>query len=269
MKLSLRKAVIGLALTGGVAALIPGVAAASTTHGPKPTVVLVHGAWADGSSWNGVTKRLQDDGYTVAVPPNTLRGVTADSTYLADYLATVKGPIVLVGHSYGGFLISNAALGNTNVKALVYVDAYVPAAGDTLTSLTALNPGGQVTEANLNFVQPLDKTASYTDTYIKPELFPAIFANDQPVKKAAVLASAQRPLNAAALQQPSGTPAWTTIPVWDVVGTVDNVIPAATQRFMAKRANAHTTEIKAAHLSMVSQPEKVENVIVEAARKTS
>ncbi|MBM0225495.1 MULTISPECIES: alpha/beta fold hydrolase [Micromonospora] len=268
MKLSLRNAALGLALAGGVAALVPGVAAASTASGPKPTVVLVHGAWADGSTWSGVTERLQHDGYTVDVVANPLRGVASDSKYLGDFLATIDGPVVLVAHSYGGFLISNAARDNTNVKALVYVDAYVPAEGDSLLSLTELNPGSQVGPA-IRTVSPKDGSGSYTDTYIQPDLFPGIFANDEPKKKGAMLAAGQRPLNASTLGEPSGTPAWTSIPTWDVIGTVDNVIPPATQRYMAKRANAHTTEIKAAHLSMVSQPEKVERVIVEAARKTS
>ncbi|MBB2943440.1 pimeloyl-ACP methyl ester carboxylesterase [Actinoplanes lutulentus] len=266
---AIRLAAAGVAVAG-VAALLPTVtASASAAGGPKPTVVLVHGAWADGSSWNGVTERLQDDGYTVDVPPNPLRGVSSDSAYLADYLAKVTGPIVLVGHSYGGFLISNAALGNTNVKALVYVDAYLPAKGDSLGSLSAYAPGSQVGEAAFNIVGPRDGTGAYTDTYIKPELFPGIFANDQPKKKAALLAAGQRPLNVAALGEPSGEPAWKTIPSWDIVGTLDNVIPPATQRFMAERAGSHVTTIKAAHLSMVSQPAKVERVIVDAARKTS
>jgi pimeloyl-ACP methyl ester carboxylesterase len=254
-------AAAGLVLAGLATATPAMSAAASTSHGPKPTVVLVHGAWADGSSWSGVTELLQKDGYTVDVVPNPLRGVATDSAYLADYLATVDGPVVLAAHSYGGFLISNAAVGNANVKALVYVDAYVPAKGDSLESLSEYAPGSQVGPAAFNFVGP--------DTYIKPELFPGIFANDEPKKAAAVRASSQRPLALSAITEPSGDPAWTSIPVWDVVGTLDNVIPPATQRFMAERAKAHITTIKAAHLSMVSQPEKVERVILDAARTTA
>ena len=148
------------ALTGlAIAALaaIPSTVAAASISSPsdsavKPTIVLEHGAWADGSSWSGVVTRLQKDGYTVDVPPNPLRGPASDSAYLASYLATVPGPVVLVGHSYGGFVTTNAATGDKNVKALVYVDAYIPAQGDTINSLTAQFPGSQITPAALNFV---------------------------------------------------------------------------------------------------------------------
>ena len=141
-----RFALIGLAVAG-LAAIPSAVAAASTSNhaesAVKPTIVLEHGAWADGSSWSGVVTRLQKDGYTVDVPPNPLRGPAGDSAYLASYLATVPGPVVLVGHSYGGFVTTNAAAGDKNVKALVYVDAYIPAQGDTINSLTAQFPGSQ------------------------------------------------------------------------------------------------------------------------------
>ncbi len=264
---SLRKTGVALALVA-LAALVPGAAAsASSPAEAKPTVVLVHGAWADGSSWSKVTAKLQHDGYTVDVVPNPLRGVASDSAYVAAYLATVTGPIVLVGHSYGGFVISNAALGNPNVKALVYIDAYVPAKGDTLLSLTGHDPGSQISSAVINFV-PLTGNPN-PDTYIKPDVFPGAFANELPAKDAAVLASTQRPLAAGALGEPSGDPAWATIPSWDLVGTLDHVIPPATQAFMAARAKAHVTTIKAEHLSMISHPNAVEDLIVCAARATA
>jgi pimeloyl-ACP methyl ester carboxylesterase len=145
-----RFALIGLAVAGLVAIPSAVAAASTSSHSQsavKPTIVLEHGAWADGSSWSGVVTRLQKDGYTVDVPPNPLRGPDSDSAYLASYLATVPGPIVLVGHSYGGFVITNAATGDKNVKALVYVDAYIPAQGDTINSLTAQFPGSQITPA--------------------------------------------------------------------------------------------------------------------------
>ncbi|MFC0554165.1 alpha/beta fold hydrolase [Planotetraspora thailandica] len=232
----------------------------------KPTVVLVHGAWADGSSWNGVVSRLQHDGYTVDVPPNPLRGVAGDSAYLASYLKTVAGPIVLVGHSYGGFVITNAAAGNTNVKALVYVNAYIPAAGDTLNGLTAQFPGSQVGPDALNFVPSAD---GVVDAYIKPAMFRSILANDLSAGRAAVLAADQRPLAASALTEPSGTPAWAGIPSWDLIGTADHALPAAAQEFMAKRARATVTKINASHLSMISHPNIVDDVIEDAARHTS
>ena len=264
-----RFALIGLALAGLVA--IPSaVAAASTSNhsdaAVKPTIVLEHGAWADGSSWSGVVTRLQKDGYTVDVPPNPLRGLDSDSAYLASYLATVPGPIVLVGHSYGGFVTTNAATGDKNVKALVYVDAYIPAQGDTLNSLTSQFPGSQIAPAALNFVP---SPGGVTDVYVKPSLFRSILANDLPARQAAELAATQRPIAATALTDVSGPPAWASIPSWAVIGTADHAIPPAAQEFMARRAHASVTEINASHLSLISHPGEVTNVIEEAARHTS
>jgi pimeloyl-ACP methyl ester carboxylesterase len=271
-----RFALTGIALAALVA--IPGtVAAASTGSHPdatgshpdsaaKPTIVLEHGAWADGSSWDGVVTRLQQDGYTVDVPPNPLRGPDSDSAYLASYLATVPGPVVLVGHSYGGFVITNAATGDKDVKALVYVDAYIPAQGDTLNSLTAQFPGSQITQAALNFVP---SPGGVTDVYIKPALFRGILANDLPASQAAELAATQRPIAVTALTEVSGPPAWATIPSWDVIGTADHAIPPAAQEFMAARAHATVTKINASHLSLISHPGAVANVIEDAARHTS
>ena len=190
----------------------------------------------------------------------------SDSAYLASYLATVTGPVVLVGHSYGGFVTTNAATGDKNVKALVYVDAYIPAQGDTLNSLTAQFPGSQITPAALNFVS---SPGGVTDVYIKPSLFRSILANDLPASQAAELAATQRPIAASALTEVSGPPAWTSIPSWDVIGTADHAIPPAAQEFMAARAHATVTKINASHLSLISHPGTVANVIEEAARATS
>ena len=271
-----RFALSGLALAA-LAAIPSTVAAASTgSHSAaaggnspsavKPTIVLEHGAWADGSSWDGVVTLLQKDGYTVDVPPNPLRGPDSDSAYLASYLATVTGPVVLVGHSYGGFVTTNAATGDKNVKALVYVDAYLPAQGDTINSLTAQFPGSQITPAALNFVP---SPGGVTDVYIKPSLFRGILANDLPASQAAELAATQRPIAATALTEASGPPAWASIPSWDVIGTADDAIPPAAQEFMAARAHASVTKINASHLSLISHPGTVANVIEEAARHTS
>jgi pimeloyl-ACP methyl ester carboxylesterase len=232
----------------------------------NPLIVLEHGAWADGSSWSGVVTRLQRDGYTVDVPPNPLRGPASDSAYLASYLATVPGPVVLVGHSYGGFVTTNAATGDENVRALVYVDAYIPAQGDTLNSLTAQFPGSQITQAALNFVP---SPGGVTDVYIKPALFRGILAGDLPASQAAELAATQRPIAASALAEASGPPAWAAIPSWDVIGTADHAIPPAAQEFMAARAHATVTKVDASHLSMISHPDTVANVIEAAARHTS
>jgi pimeloyl-ACP methyl ester carboxylesterase len=267
-----RFALTGLALTALAAlAVIPStVAAASTGSHPdpaaKPTIVLEHGAWADGSSWSGVVTRLQQAGYTVDVPPNPLRGPDSDAAYLASYLATVPGPVVLVGHSYGGFVTTNAATGDKNVKALVYVDAYIPAQGDTINSLTAQFPGSQITPAALNFVP---SPGGVTDVYIKPALFRSILANDLPARQAAELAATQRPIAATALAEPSGPPAWASIPSWAVIGTADHAIPPAAQEFMAARAHATVTKINASHLSLISRPGAVARVIEAAARHAS
>ncbi len=244
-------------------------AGAAKTAGPKPTVVLVHGAWADGSGWNGVVQRLQREGYTVDVPPNPLRGVASDSAYLAAFLKTVTGPIVLVGHSYGGAVITNAATGDPDVKALVYINAFVPDQGESVLQLASAQPGsdlgGDPTKV-FNLVQYPGAPAGDFDLYVKPSLFPDAFANDLPDKLGAVLAAGQRPLTLSAAAEPSGAPAWKTIPSWYLVGTADHVIPPAEQRFMATRAHAHTVEVKASHLSMVSRPGDVTKLILEAAQ---
>jgi pimeloyl-ACP methyl ester carboxylesterase len=263
-----------------VAALVAVTAQAASAHassshvfrwggGPKPTIVLEHGAWADASSWDKVILQLQADGFTVYAPPNPLRGVSYDSTYLADFLSTIPGPIVLVGHSYGGFVTTNAATGNPNVKALVYVDAFIPAQGDTLLGLTSAQPGSCLGGNAFNFVPYPGGPAGDVDTYIKPSLVPSCFASGLPPSQAAVIAATQRPLAASTLQEPSGPPAWKTIPSWDVIGTADKVLPPAEQLFMAKRAGAHITKVNAGHLSMIADPEAVVRVIEQAAQATS
>ena len=265
------KKVIPLAILALIIVPAYVVAARSDSpSGPKPSIVLVHGAWADGSSWSGVVARLQDKGYTVYVPPNPLRGLASDSAYLASFLQTIPGPIILVGHSYGGAVISNAATGNSNVKALVYVDAFVPDAGESLGALASVPPppgqngsclGGDPTQV-FNFV-PI---AGDVDLYIKPSVFPSCFANDLKTDKAAVLASEQRPLVLSVLGEKSGVPAWKTIPSWYLVGKLDLVIPPFAQVFMAQRAHATISYVNAAHPAMISHPEAAANLIVQAAR---
>jgi pimeloyl-ACP methyl ester carboxylesterase len=237
--------------------------------GPKPTIVLEHGAWADASSWAKVILQLQEDGFTVDAPPNPLRGVNYDSTYLADFLSTIPGPIVLVGHSYGGFVITNAATGNPNVKALVYVDAFIPDQNETLGQLVGAQPGSCLGGNAFNFAPYPGGPSGDVDTYIKPSLVPSCFASGLPPSQAAVIAAAQRPLAASTLQEPSGSPAWKTIPSWDVIGTADKVLPPARQLFMAQRAGARITDVNAGHLSMIADPEAVARVIEQAAQATS
>jgi pimeloyl-ACP methyl ester carboxylesterase len=244
--------------------------AASWTSGPKPVIVLEHGAWADGSSWDQVVANLQAAGYTVYVPPNPLRGVAADSAYLNDFLTqntNLAGkPVVLVGHSYGGFVITNAAVGDPEVKALVYVDAFVPDVGDTLRSLTT---SGSCFATDPTMVFDVVPYPGGVDLYVKQSVFPGCFANGLPASEGAALAATQRPLAASVLDEPSGTPAWQTIPSWDVIGTADHIITPAEQLFMAQRAGAHITKINAPHLSMISDPNTVTRVIEQAARATS
>jgi pimeloyl-ACP methyl ester carboxylesterase len=247
--------------------------AASWTGGPKPIIVLVHGAWADSGSWNGVIWRLQAAGYTVYAPPNPLRGVSYDSAYLADFLsqpALAGQPVVLVGHSYGGFVITNAATGNPNVKALVYDDAFIPAQGDTLLGLASAQPGSCLNPATSfnGAPYPGSPTGDF-DLYVKASVFPGCFANGLPPAEGAVLAATQRPLAYSVLTDPSGPPAWTTIPSWAIVGTADHVLPPAEQLVMAQNADASVTEINAPHLSMISDPGVVASVIIQAARATS
>jgi len=262
-------AVVGLfAATAQIASASPSRAAA----GPKPTIVLEHGAWADSGSWNGVVQRLQHDGYTVYAPPDPLQGLAYDTATLKDFLGTIPGPIVLVGHSYGGMVITNAATGNKNVKALVYDDAFIPAQGDTAGSLSGARPGSCLAVANpatvFNLVPFPGAPKGVVDAYVKPSVFPGCFANGLPASEGAVLAATQRPLATSVLTDKSGVPAWKTIPSWAIVGTADHVIPPAEQLFMAKRAGAHITEVHAPHLSMISNPGVVTETIIAAAQAT-
>ena len=175
----------------------------------------------------------------------------------------------MVGHSYGGFVTTNAATGNPYVKALVYVDAFIPAQGDTLLGLTSAQPGSCLGGNAFNFVPYPGGAAGDVDTYIKPSLVPSCFASGLPPSQAAVIAATQRPLAASTRQEPSGPPAWKTIPSWDVIGTADQALPPAEQKFMAQRAGAHITEVNAGHLSMIADPETVAQVIEQAAQATS
>jgi pimeloyl-ACP methyl ester carboxylesterase len=243
--------------------------AAAAGDGPKPSIVLVHGAWADSGSWDGVIQRLQADGYTVYALPNPLQGLPFDSAYLADFLHSISGPIVLAGHSYGGAVITNAATGDPQVKALVYVDAFAPAQGQTLAQLLAAYPGTCAVPANLNVVPFPGAPSGVGDAYIKQSVFPSCMANGLPASEAHVLAATQEPIATIALAQQTGVPAWKTIPSWAVVGTADHAIPLALQLAMAHRAHARITRVDAPHLSMISNPGTVTKVILRAVRATS
>jgi pimeloyl-ACP methyl ester carboxylesterase len=237
------------------------------------TIVLVHGAWADAAGWSGVISRLQREGYTVWAVPNPLRGLSSDAAYVASILDTIPGPIILVGHSYGGAVITNAATGNPNVKALVYIDGFVPDEGETGFDLLGMEPppgaspscvaGNPTTIFNL--VPYPGAPPGDFDLYIKQEVYPSCFANTLPAKQAAVLAASQRPFVLSILGQPSGPPAWKTIPSWYLVGTRDKVIPPFLQTFMAERANAEIVRVKAPHPAMISNPGAVADLIETAA----
>ena len=273
-----RLGLIILALAVAIAALIIPLSQIASAHattraaasgGPKPTIVLEHGAWANTASWDAVIRRLQADGYTVYAPPNPLQGLTYDSAYLADFLHSISGPIVLVGHSYGGDVITNAATGDRQVKALVYVDAFAPAQGQTLAQLLAAYPGSCAKPSNLTVVPFPGAPAGVGDAYITQSAFSSCMANGLPVREARALAADQAPLATIALTQPSDVPAWKTIPSWAVVGTADHAIPPALQLAMAKNAHAHITEVNAPHLSMISDPGAVTSVILQAVRATT
>jgi pimeloyl-ACP methyl ester carboxylesterase len=253
----------------------PSAARPTRAHGHmgdvQPTIVLVHGAWADSGSWDKVIHRLQAHGYTVYAPPNPLQGLTTDTRTISNFLHSITGPVVLVGHSYGGAVITNAAVGDSQVKALVYDDAYLPAQGESLVNLTTAGSCFAVSDLNtvFNFVPIPGFPPADVDAYVKQSVFPGCFANGLPTSEGAALAATQRPLAVGALMDKSGTPAWATIPSWDVIGTADHVIPAAEQLFMAKRAHSHIVTVKASHLSMISHPAAATDLILRAVHATS
>jgi pimeloyl-ACP methyl ester carboxylesterase len=252
--------------------LLPSASANATAahSAAKPTIVLVHGAWADGSSWSGVTQRLLNDGYQVRVPPNPLRSLPDDSATIAGFLSTIAGPIVLVGHSYGGAVITNAATGNPNVKALVYVDAFLPAQGETVLPLAGPNSALAVDPTTVfDFVPYPGAPAGDIDLYLKQNVFLTSFANKVQPQTARLLYAAQRPFALSAGNEPSGVPAWKTIPSWDLIGTKDLIIPPAEQRFMAERAGARISTVNGGHLALVSNPGAVSGLITKVARQVA
>jgi pimeloyl-ACP methyl ester carboxylesterase len=249
----------------------PAAATRPASSDPRPTIVLVHGDWADASSWNAVIKRLQDRGFTVVAPPNTLRGPSQDAPYLASYLQTIPGPIVLVAHSYGGFVITNAATGNPNVTALVYIDSFAPDMDETALDLVGGTTSCVLADGAFNAV-PI---AGGVDLYLRWEADPPYagfrrcFANGVEGATARLLHATQRPAAAAQFDDPSGAPAWKTIPSWALLGTQDRVIPPALQEEMYERANAHISRVRAGHLSLITRPRAVVRVILSAVEATT
>lgn len=264
---------LSLAVTAGGAAavLATSVAPAGADSGPsaphrKPTVVLVHGAFADSSSWDGVVKELKRDGYPVVAAANPLRGLSTDAAYVRQVVAAIDGPVILVGHSYGGAVISNAARGADNVEALVYAAAFMPDKGESALQLASKYPGSSLGQA----LHPVPIThpdgTEDADLYIQQPRLRGQFAADVARSTADLMAVAQRPVTNSALEEASGEPAWKTIPSWALVATEDLNIPAKTQRFMAERAGARTEEVRASHAVGVSQPDDVARLIGKAAR---
>jgi len=232
----------------------------------KPTVVLVHGAFADGSSWNAVVQRLQRDGYQVIAPPNTLRGIPQDSTYLNSLLKTIKGPIVLVGHSYAGEVISQAAAGLDNVKALVYVNAIMPDKGESFASLSGKFAAAPLTKALRQVPFRNGDTTTGTDVYIRPAELHATFAQDLSQQQASVMASTQRPIAQSAFTDKLTEAAWRDKPIYVLVGRQDRAINPSLERYEAKRAHVRrTVEIDSSHVSLISHPQAVTDLILSAA----
>ena len=239
----------------------------------QPTIVLVHGAWADASSWNAVATDLQGRGFTVLAPTNLLRGIATDAAYVASFLAQrTSGPVVLVGHSYGGAVITNAGTGGGDVKALVYVDAFIPDEGETVFSIL----GGSGSALDVPDPTTVLDVAGYpgapegdAEAFLKPATVHDSFAQDLPEADRWLIHAGQRPITLGANASPTTTAAWKTLPSWAVVGTEDRVIPPATQRSMAERAGATITEVAASHVSMVSHPSVVVDVILAAVAAVS
>jgi pimeloyl-ACP methyl ester carboxylesterase len=235
------------------------------TDGPL-TVVLVHGAFAESSSWNGVIERLQAAGIQVAAPANPLRGISQDSAYLASFLKQIPGPVLVVGHSYGGAVISNAATDVPNVVGLVFVAAFAPDDGERLGEVTPESKDSVLMTALAPLQYPTgDGQDTAVEFAIDPAKFHDAFAADLPAEQTAVMAATQRPVAETAFSEASGPPAWKSRPSWAVVATGDKAAGADLVRSMAERAGATITEVEGSHVIMVSQPEAVTEVIETAA----
>jgi pimeloyl-ACP methyl ester carboxylesterase len=229
------------------------------------TVVLVHGAFADASSWNGVVERLPAAGILGAAPANPLRGIAIDSAYIASFLEQIPGPVLAVGHSYGGAVISNAATEASNVVGLVFVAAFAPEEGERLGEAEGESKDSVLMSALVPLQYPSGDGETATEFAIDPEKFRDALAADLPEKQTAVMAATQRPVAESAFAEPSGPPAWKSRPSWAVVATGDKAAGTDVVRSMAERAGATITEADGSHVILVSQPEAVADVIRTAA----
>ncbi|MGJ7512300.1 alpha/beta fold hydrolase [Variovorax sp. GT1P44] len=260
------------AMALAIALILPSTGLAQTDQArltaARPTVVLVHGAFAESSSWNGVISRLLTKGYPVVAVANPLRSVKSDANYVAGVLDTIPGSVVLVGHSYGGNVITNAATGKSNVKALVYVAGLAPDTGESAETLSGKFPGSTL---GPTLAPPTPLSDGDKDLYIQQSKFHDQFAADLPASQARLMAVGQRPVTEAALKEGSGAPAWKNIPSWFIYGSRDKNIPPAVQPYMAKRAGAkRIVEVPgASHVVMTSHPDAVVKLIEEAAALAS
>ncbi|GAB4052632.1 alpha/beta hydrolase [Catellatospora paridis] len=270
MSLSKRLRAFGVAAAalltaGAVMAVAPTGAQATGDHGKKPTVVLVHGAFADSGGWNDVTRKLQRDGYPVVAAANPLRGVAHDAAQLKAKLQQIDGPIILVGHSYGGMVISSAATGNPNIKALVYIAAFTPDKGESAFQLASKYEGSTLPET----LRPVPLPDGDADLYVDQKLFRRQFAADVASHEAALMASSQRPVTASALNEGGGEPAWRTIRSYHLIAEADKTIPAKLQHFGADRAHGvKQRENGASHAVFVSRAKTTAEFIERAARET-
>ncbi|HEU4466889.1 MAG TPA: alpha/beta hydrolase [Agromyces sp.] len=235
----------------------------------KQTIVLVHGAYADSSSWNGSITALREAGHPVIAVANPLRGLESDAEYLRSVLDSIEGPIVIAGHSYGGYIMSHAADGNPNVTALVYIASFLAEPGESLADLVVKFPGAQLGSAAQPVPYPTPEGGTAPELYIDQDRFHALFAGDVDPVVAQQMAVAQRPLALAAFEAPATHAAWKTIESWVLLAAQDLAIPAELTRFMAERADAHLVELDASHAVTVSQPGAVTDLILEAARTTA
>jgi pimeloyl-ACP methyl ester carboxylesterase len=233
--------------------------------GSQPTVVLVHGAFADASSWNEVIKRLQAEGLQVTAPANPLRGISIDSAYIGSFLEQIPGPVLAVAHSYGGAVITNAATNATNVVGLVYVAAFAPDEGETLGAIASNSRDSVVLPALVELQYPTgegEETA--VEFTIDPDKFHEVFAFDLSGEQSALMAATQRPLSGLPFSEPTGVPAWKKLPSWAVVSSGDKVVGTDAVRSMAERAGATITEVEGSHVIMISQPQVVAETIMTA-----
>jgi pimeloyl-ACP methyl ester carboxylesterase len=257
-------AFVAVPQVGASAAPAPSTASAVAPKAPKPTVVLVHGAFADASSWAEVVTRLQERGYPVVAPALAMRGLASDSAYLASLLAQIKGPVVLAAHSYGGAVISNAATRAKNVKALVFVNAFATKQGEVLSKVESGSTDSALNPALQQLTYPTGATSTAVELLVDPAKFPAVFGGDLPYAQGRMLAATQRPIAAAAFNEAAGPPAWKRLPSWAVVATGDKAAGTDITLSMAKRAKARITEVTGSHLIMISRPDVVTDVILKA-----